>query len=578
MAMTGGTSVLVHTGYGNSQSNFPIKLYVYYKVTQNATAKTSTITLGMYVTTPGGNWDIGPWSDYRGSYVGTTSNTFSGAIPNFSGTYWIVENKTMTVTHDADGRKTATIYWKWGVNSPWGQTQDPSGSFNITLPPFAVYTLSTSAGTGSSITVNRQTCAGSGATGNLSNGAALWYNDVLKITFTPSTNYSITTHTVNGSTFTSGNTKTVTGNVSVVATATPLKSSLGATDANIGSTSTLTVTRYNTSYTHTITYKLGSATGTICTKSSQTSIAWTVPTTFYAQIPNNKTGTCTLTIETFNGNTSLGSSTCTLTVTASSSACEPTVSGTVVDTNSTTTALTGDSSILIVNKSNARCTITATPKNSATITELKINNNIISGASSGDAMTGNETWNGVTATSFVFKATDSRGYSKSITVRPTIINYVTLTLNPVLTRVSPTGTDVTLSFSGNFYKGSLGAYTNTLTIQYRYKESSAASYPATWTDVASADIITYTSNTYRSRTTLTLPDAFDYQKSYDFQIRAVDGANGTALSTVRKDIVVKQGIPVFDWGENDFNFHVPIKIGNTTLTEAQLQQLLALIT
>ena len=61
-------------------------------------------------------------------------------------------------------------------------------------------------------------------------------------------------------------------------------------------------------------------------------------------------------------------------------------------------------------------------------------------------------------------------------------------------------------------------------------------------------------------------------------MQAYDGANGTTLSTVTKTITLQRGIPVFDWGENDFNFHVPIKIGDTQLTEAQLQQLLALIT
>lgn len=134
MAMTGGTAKLVKTGYANYGNAGAIKLYVYYKTSQNAAENISTVTCGMYVTTPSSVYSIGGWSDYSGSYVGTSSLTFDGTIPNFAGTRWLVENKSFTVKHNNNGEATATIYWKWGVNSPWGQMVNPSGSFTITLP------------------------------------------------------------------------------------------------------------------------------------------------------------------------------------------------------------------------------------------------------------------------------------------------------------------------------------------------------------------------------------------------------------------------------------------------------------
>ena len=80
------------------------------------------------------------------------------------------------------------------------------------------YKLSISAGTGSTITVNRTSSPKKGAsTGNLSDGATIYYSDVLKITFAAGAGYEITTHTVNGTDFTSGNTHTVTANVTVIA-------------------------------------------------------------------------------------------------------------------------------------------------------------------------------------------------------------------------------------------------------------------------------------------------------------------------------------------------------------------------
>lgn len=472
---------------------------------------------------------------------------------------------SIAVSHGSNGKKsvnvsiTAQIYVYGATNSSY------TGS--ITMSPNPVYTLSMSAGTGSNITVNRTACAGSGGAGNLSAGTKkLYHGDALKISFTPSSNYAINAHTVNGSTFTSGNTHTVSGNVTVAATATPLKSVIGATDANIESSSAITVTRYNTSYTHTITYKLGSAAGTIATKSTNTSISWTVPAAFYAQIPNAKTGTCTLTCETFNGNTSLGSSTCTITVTASSGKCQPAVTAMVADTNATTKALTGNAATLIRYKSTASCTLNATPKNSATISSLSIAGSSVTGTTSNGVTTATKSYSSVSTTSFKFVANDSRGYSTEITKTPTMVAYINLSCNPVLSRPTPTGSSIVMTFTGDIFRGSFGACSNTLTIQYRYKES-GGTY-GSWQTIESTNIVFGTA-TYRSSSTISVGEEFDYQKDYVFQVRATDGGtvSGTAytLSTVTKTITVKRGIPVFDWGENDFNVNVPLMLNNVNI-------------
>ena len=165
MAMTGGKAYLVRdvaANYGNA--SWRIKLYVYVKeASRSVENNTTTLSLGMYVVTPFG-YDIGPWYDSSGgSYVGTATSganckTFDGDVANFSGTKWLVENKEITITHDSDGTKTATIYWKWNVNSPWGQYVYPSGNFNhtiTTIPRATTPTVSaTSANIGSSITIS----------------------------------------------------------------------------------------------------------------------------------------------------------------------------------------------------------------------------------------------------------------------------------------------------------------------------------------------------------------------------------------------------------------------------------------
>lgn len=74
------------------------------------------------------------------------------------------------------------------------------------------YTLSISRGNGTTITVKRNGTS-------LSDGATIYHFDVLSISISANTGYTIQTHTVNNTTWDSGN-YTVGGNVSVVATAT----------------------------------------------------------------------------------------------------------------------------------------------------------------------------------------------------------------------------------------------------------------------------------------------------------------------------------------------------------------------
>lgn len=111
-------------------------------------------------------------------------------------------------------------------------------------------------------------------------------------------------------------------------------STLSASNGTIGSAMTLTINRNSSSYTHTIDYQFGSASGTIATKTSSASVSWTPPTTLASQIPNASSGTCTFTIYTYNGNTLLGSSTKSVTLSVPSSL-SPTVSVSVSDANTT---------------------------------------------------------------------------------------------------------------------------------------------------------------------------------------------------------------------------------------------------
>lgn len=101
-------------------------------------------------------------------------------------------------------------------------------------------------------------------------------------------------------------------------------SSVSASNATMGSATTISISRASSSFTHTLTYLFGNTSGTIVTKTTATSVSWTPPLSLASQIPKAVTGTCTITCSTYNGSTLIGSKTCTLTLTVPSSV-KPTI-------------------------------------------------------------------------------------------------------------------------------------------------------------------------------------------------------------------------------------------------------------
>ena len=239
---------------------------------------------------------------------------------------------------------------------------------------------------------------------------------------------------------------------------------------NLGTNTTITITRDNKAYTHTLTYSFNGATGTIVTKTSATSYVWTPPaSTFYSKIPNSTSGYGTVTCTTYNGSTVIGTTTAGFYAYAVKANCVPTVSGTVVDTNTATIAVTGDASKLVRYLSKPKGTLTATAKNSATIKTLQIENPV-----GLVATTSPYTFDTVYSKEFRFKATDSRGYSTTTKVNVgTFIEYDPCYFDkaPTVARTESTSTTATATMTGYCFKGSFGAVSNTLTVKYRYKTS-----------------------------------------------------------------------------------------------------------
>ena len=232
---------------------------------------------------------------------------------------------------------------------------------------------------------------------------------------------------------------------------------------DIGTNTTITITADSKDYTHTLKYSFNGVSGTIVEKTNQTSYVWTPPTdAFYSSIPNMTSGYGTITCETYNGSSLVGASTCGFYAYTVRSQCEPEVSGTVVDDNAQTVALTGDSSAIVMYLSKPKCTIEATAKNSATIKSIQIENPV-----GLVATTSPFTFDTNYSNEFRFKATDSRGYSKVETVMvDKFIEYSPCHFDSV-PKVTREGTTV----SGYCFNGSFGKASNELSLKYRYKTS-----------------------------------------------------------------------------------------------------------
>lgn len=102
---------------------------------------------------------------------------------------------------------------------------------------------------------------------------------------------------------------TVSASASMPLTMIPRKSNLSVSNGTLGAPQTLSVHRQAADFTHTITYICGSISGTICEKSSDTSISWTPPLDLAQQNTTGASVPVMLTITTYNGNTNVGSDT-----------------------------------------------------------------------------------------------------------------------------------------------------------------------------------------------------------------------------------------------------------------------------
>jgi len=307
-------------------------------------------------------------------------------------------------------------------------------------------------------------------------------------------------------------------------------STVSASNVEMGSATTIAISRASSSFTHTLTYAFGSATGTIATKTTSTSVSWTPPLMLAGQIPKAVTGTGTITCTTYNGNTSIGSKTCTLTLTVPASV-KPTI--TSLTAARVDGAVPSTWGIYVQTKSKATLTINgAAGSYGSTISSYSITGGGYSGSAS--TLTTGFLNNSGTIT-FKATVTDSRGrVSAEASVSITVTAYSPPYFNSSLSqRCLSNGT---LDDDGTYIHAlvSFGYSTcggkNTLKTSVQYKQVSAEQ----WTDAG----VTFASNT-----------AFNYGKgqistetSYDVRYTLED-----AFSIISVQEIVSTAAVVMDF-------------------------------
>lgn len=307
-------------------------------------------------------------------------------------------------------------------------------------------------------------------------------------------------------------------------------------DFNIGASTIINISRASSSFTHTLKYTFGDLSETIVEKTSEVNIGWQAPTDFFAEIPDAQKGTGTITCQTYNGNTLIGTKTTNFTAFVVDS--EPEVDAEILDILEKTLNITGDNKKLVRNVSTAEVKVTAEAKNSATIASYKIKNG------SKTLIEAISTFEEVETATFEITVTDSRGFFTTLTKEVEIYEYI----NPVyidilLDRPSTDSSEITAEIIGQWFNGVIGNTANTLVAKYQYSEDDGTTW-SEWKNLA----LTADGNTFSFNGSL--GTEFNSEKTILFNFTLQDMfKSGVGAGELGK------GIPLLDIGDDDIKIN-----------------------
>ena len=317
------------------------------------------------------------------------------------------------------------------------------------------------------------------------------------------------------------------------------KSSVSCSNANIGESATIEVSRKSSSFTHTLTYEFGNLTGTIAIKTSSTTLSWTLPTTFYGQTPNSNEKTGRIYCTTYNGSSSIGTTQCDFKAFVTNA--NPIFTDfDYIDWGDTgswdlsviTTDLTGDNTKIIKGYSYLKATTigTVSAQKSSTLSYYQIDNKT-------SIPPNPVTVRNYNKPTITMSVVDSRGNATTITknISANFIDYFNPTKGNInLTRSNGgVGEDVTLSFNGTFWNNNFGAVQNIINATYRYKKTNEDN--THWTNGTTTINPTANNNNYSYSGQIagdTQGHGFNINDSYDIEVTVWDKLNGGTFKAI----------------------------------------------
>lgn len=294
------------------------------------------------------------------------------------------------------------------------------------------------------------------------------------------------------------------------------KSIVTASDGTLGTQQTISITRYDASYTHDLTYQYGNQSGTIATGVG-TSYNWTPDASLAVAFPRASSGTCVITCTTKNGTDTVGTSTVSIALTIPSSAKRVVNSVTLTEN---VAGLASQFGAFVQGKSQIKLSwslnsAVGSPSYGATITayDCRINGEQFTAAPMTTGYLKNSGTN-----SYSFTITDSRGYSDTYSGTYSVLAYSAPNCTAQIQRNTSDDTQIDVVYGWTI--SSCNSHnTKTYSIQYKLASSN------TWTTATSGTLPTYTgSNATYSITGL------DANSVYDVRVTVSDYFDSAAKS------------------------------------------------
>lgn len=310
-------------------------------------------------------------------------------------------------------------------------------------------------------------------------------------------------------------------NATHTSTSIPRASTISVSNGTLNTSQTITITRASSSFTHTLTYKCGSATGTIATKTTSTSVSWKPDLSLAAQDKNHTSLSCTVTCDTYSGNSKIGSSSKTISLAIPASVAPTAGNITASEGNTAQVPANPFSGIYVQGKSKLKltCVASTSADQGATISSaiFKIGSSSYTATitHSGTNWTCVATGGFLNASGTVnysFTATDSRGRTVTKTGSVTVTAYSAPTVSFSVVRCNASGTaqndgSYAKVEATNSYASLNNKNTYSCTLEYKVNPSTTGT-TKTYSTTSVSDVISGigTDNTYVF--TMTVTDKF----------------------------------------------------------------------